>query len=83
MELPCESRSITSVRNPCQLLMAARREHLKLIDWSVDPADYLTSDPARIAGRVVRRAKPGSIILLHDGLEDGFRVAGRRGLRDG
>lgn len=65
-------------RSP-QLLVAARHEHLKLVEWSVDPVDYLTSDPRRIADRVVRRARPGSIVLLHDGLEDGFRVKGRRG----
>jgi peptidoglycan/xylan/chitin deacetylase (PgdA/CDA1 family)/glycosyltransferase involved in cell wall biosynthesis len=65
-------------RSP-QLLLAARREHLQLIDWSVDPADYLTNDPERIARRVVNHARPGSIILLHDGLADGLRAAGRRG----
>ena len=65
-------------RSP-QMLVTARREHLQLVDWSVDPADYLTNNPARIAGRVVRQAKPGSIVLLHDGIEDGFRAASRRG----
>ena len=65
-------------RSP-QLLLAARREHLTLVDWSVDPVDYLTNDPRRIADRVVRRARPGSIILLHDGIEDGLGVEARRG----
>lgn len=67
-------------RSP-QMLVAARRQHLQLIDWSVDPADYLTSDPARIARRVVHRAKPGSIVLLHDGLQDGLGVARRQDRR--
>ena len=37
--------------------------------WSVSAGDWATNDPALVASRVLRRARPGSIILLHDGLD--------------
>ena len=35
--------------------------------WSVDPSDFRTNDPETIAQRVLAKAKPGSIVVLHDG----------------
>jgi peptidoglycan/xylan/chitin deacetylase (PgdA/CDA1 family) len=39
---------------------------LDAVLWSVDSLDWDAEDPQVIAARVVRRATPGSIILLHD-----------------
>jgi cellulose synthase/poly-beta-1,6-N-acetylglucosamine synthase-like glycosyltransferase/peptidoglycan/xylan/chitin deacetylase (PgdA/CDA1 family)/spore germination protein YaaH len=33
----------------------------------VDPEDFIERDPAKIAARVLSRARPGSVVLLHDG----------------
>ncbi|MCW3061388.1 MAG: putative xylanase/chitin deacetylase [Capsulimonas sp.] len=49
------------------LLIAARSLGVHLTTWSLDPADYLRHDPAKIAAAVLSRVKPGDIILLHDG----------------
>jgi peptidoglycan-N-acetylglucosamine deacetylase len=57
-----------------QLLMVTREEHMRIVNWSLDPRDYWTDDPRAIVRRVVRHSKPGSIILLHDGLQDGPRA---------
>ncbi len=35
--------------------------------WDVDPSDWARPGAAVIAGRVLLRARPGTIILLHDG----------------
>ena len=35
--------------------------------WSVDPSDFRTTKPDVIARRVLKAAKPGAIIVLHDG----------------
>lgn len=37
-----------------------------LVLWSVDSHDWETNDPDVLAREVVRAAKPGSIILMHD-----------------
>jgi peptidoglycan/xylan/chitin deacetylase (PgdA/CDA1 family) len=43
------------------------KEHdMKVILWSLDAHDAVEKDPARIVVAVVRRAKPGDVILLHD-----------------
>lgn len=60
-------------RSP-QLLYEAHREHLRAVDWSVDPQDYNTGNADTITQRVLSSVKPGSIILLHDGLQDGLKV---------
>lgn len=58
--------------------------------WSVDSRDYMDPDPASIARRVLRRVRPGSIVLLHDSprtakalpaLLDGLRSRGYRFVR--
>ena len=48
------------------LLKAARELELTIALWAVNPADYRAADPARITRRVVRAARPGDIVLLHD-----------------
>jgi peptidoglycan/xylan/chitin deacetylase (PgdA/CDA1 family) len=61
------------VRSPF-LLDEVSDAGMRTVDWSVDPQDYFSNDAKTIASRVVRRVRPGSIILLHDGLQDGPRA---------
>ena len=50
------------------VLLEAWRQRERIVMWSVDPHDW---DPGRtpkqIARYVLRRVRPGSIVLLHDG----------------
>jgi peptidoglycan-N-acetylglucosamine deacetylase len=45
----------------------AHAQGLRVLDWSVDPSDYLRPLPATILQRVLAGIRPGTIILLHDG----------------
>ncbi len=45
---------------------AAARAGLAVCGWDVKGLDTVMTDPTRIAGRVVSRARSGSVILLHD-----------------
>lgn len=49
------------------LARAARRYRLTLVAWSLHSGDTRTSDPKRIAQRVLNRIRPGDIVLMHDG----------------
>jgi peptidoglycan/xylan/chitin deacetylase (PgdA/CDA1 family) len=52
--------------------LEAWREHQRVVLWSVDPHDWDASrTPKQIARDVLRRVRPGSIVLLHDGGGDG------------
>lgn len=42
---------------------------LRIITWDVSATDWTETDADRLARNIVARAKPGSIILLHDGLD--------------
>lgn len=55
---------------------AAARQRVRTVLWDVMGKDWATLDSAAIASRVLRRAKGGSIILLHDG-RDGDLVTSR------
>jgi peptidoglycan/xylan/chitin deacetylase (PgdA/CDA1 family) len=46
---------------------AARANGLELVFWTLDSEDDTHPGVGPIRARVVRRAKPGSIVLLHDG----------------
>ena len=51
-----------------RVLRLARGAGMRLVQWSVDPHDYLDSaTPREIARRVLRAVQPGSVVLLHDG----------------
>jgi peptidoglycan/xylan/chitin deacetylase (PgdA/CDA1 family) len=50
------------------LLRAAARCGLTSVGWSEDASDWNHVSSARIAERIIQNAKPGNIILLHDGL---------------
>ena len=45
---------------------ALDRRGLMLIGWTVRGLDTVGRDPARIAERIEKRARPGAIILLHE-----------------
>lgn len=49
-----------------QSRMLAAARNLPTIIWSVDPQDWRRPDPAVVADRMVRGARPGAIILAHD-----------------
>jgi len=53
-----------------------REHHMRMVLWNDSAHDWDEPDPAVIARRIVRRAEPGSIIVLHDGL-DGDPTADR------
>jgi peptidoglycan-N-acetylglucosamine deacetylase len=49
------------------VVAAAGEAGLKTILWDVDPVDWSTPGTSAIYSRVVAAARPGSIILMHDG----------------
>jgi peptidoglycan/xylan/chitin deacetylase (PgdA/CDA1 family) len=55
-------------RTPLMGLLLGRRD-MKMVTWSVSAGDWATDDPALIARRVLGAVEPGSVILLHDGLD--------------
>lgn len=52
---------------PIGLARALRQRGLDCIGWSIRSGDSFARDPARVAARVLRAARPGSIILMHEG----------------
>jgi peptidoglycan/xylan/chitin deacetylase (PgdA/CDA1 family) len=48
------------------VVLAARLAGLVTVRWDVDPHDYDTPGAETIERRLVRRVKPGSVVLLHD-----------------
>ena len=52
--------------NP-RVFQVARSLGLQVIGWSARGFDTQQTDPARIVARIVRKLRPGAIILLHDG----------------
>lgn len=50
-----------------QLARAADQARLTVVGWSLRSFDTHTNDPEPIAARVLRRIRPGDIVLLHDG----------------
>lgn len=50
------------------VVLEAWRQSERVVMWSVDPQDWDASrTPKQIAKDVLRRVRPGSIVLLHDG----------------
>jgi peptidoglycan-N-acetylglucosamine deacetylase len=49
------------------VIAAAGEDGLHTITWDVDPADWSDPGSAVVYSRVVDSARPGSIILMHDG----------------
>ena len=66
-QAPIYFRPPHGLRSP-QLLLAARRQHLRPVDWSIDGRDAMTVNYQKIVNQVVAHARPGSIIMLRDGV---------------
>lgn len=65
-------RRVTYFRAPAGLKNmfvhpALTRRRMKLVGWTVRGFDTVLRDPARVAERIEKRAKPGAILLLHEG----------------
>ena len=48
-------------------VVAAHAKRLTMVAWSLHSRDTCAADPARVAARVLRRIRPGDIVLMHDG----------------
>jgi peptidoglycan/xylan/chitin deacetylase (PgdA/CDA1 family) len=51
------------------LARVVRDHHMHMVLWSVSAGDWATHDAALVARRIVDQARPGAILLLHDGLD--------------
>jgi peptidoglycan/xylan/chitin deacetylase (PgdA/CDA1 family) len=49
------------------VIAAAAADGMRTVTWDVDPADWTNPGSAAIYSRVVGAARPGSIVLMHDG----------------
>jgi peptidoglycan/xylan/chitin deacetylase (PgdA/CDA1 family) len=67
----------------------ARAAGMRTVTWDVDSRDWEAAGPADVVERVLRSARPGSIVLLHEGsnglavealpsIVDNLRVQGLR-----
>jgi len=43
------------------------RRRLALIGWTARGLDTVRRDPAKVAARIARAARPGAIVVLHEG----------------
>jgi peptidoglycan/xylan/chitin deacetylase (PgdA/CDA1 family) len=55
-------------RTPFMSWLVDRRD-MAMVTWDVSAADWSSHDGADVAANILERVKPGSIILLHDGLD--------------
>ncbi len=62
---PCYFRPPFGVSNPTYSKVIKATKH-EVIGWSVRSLDTIIKDEKSIAKRVLRKVKPGSIILMHD-----------------
>ena len=51
------------------LARVVHRHGMTMIGWDVSAGDWSAHDPGHLAERIVAKARPGSIIDLHDGLD--------------
>jgi peptidoglycan/xylan/chitin deacetylase (PgdA/CDA1 family) len=51
------------------LARVVRDHHMHMVLWSASAGDWATHDAALVARRIVDEARPGAILLLHDGLD--------------
>jgi peptidoglycan/xylan/chitin deacetylase (PgdA/CDA1 family) len=51
------------------MLAQVRAEGMHAVTWDTSAKDWVERDGRVVADRIVDRARPGSIILLHDGLD--------------
>ena len=55
-------------RTPFMSWLVDRRD-MAMVTWDVSAADWSSHDGAQVAADILERTKPGSIILLHDGID--------------
>jgi len=53
------------------------RKHMTMVGWDTSASDFSTTDAGLVARRILNRVRPGSIVVLHDGI-DGNLTADRR-----
>ena len=58
------------------LAHVVRDHHMRMVLWSASAGDWATNDAQLVARRILAGARPGAILLLHDGL-DGKPTADR------
>jgi peptidoglycan/xylan/chitin deacetylase (PgdA/CDA1 family) len=49
------------------VIQVAHAAHERVLDYSVDPSDYLKPPPSVIISRILSRLSPGAVVVLHDG----------------
>ncbi len=54
-------------RNSFQLISLIKKMKKKIILWDIGPKDFKYSHSYEVVGKVLKKMKPGSIIVLHDG----------------
>lgn len=59
-------RPPVGLKSPAMSRAAAKR-NLKVVAWSIHSRDTFSRDPVAVANNVVKRIRPGDIVLLHDG----------------
>ena len=48
-------------------VLAASQRRLTMVSWSLHSRDTRVGDPNRVAERVLKKIRPGDIVLMHDG----------------
>jgi peptidoglycan/xylan/chitin deacetylase (PgdA/CDA1 family) len=51
------------------LAQVVRDHHMRMVLWSASAGDWATNDSRLVARRILAGARPGAILLLHDGLD--------------
>ncbi len=59
-------RAPIGIKSP-PLARVAKDRGITVVAWSIHSRDTIDSNPQRVADRVLRRIKPGDIVLMHDG----------------
>ena len=67
---PALFRAVTGKNNPF-VVPALRRHRLRNVGWNVRGFDTLDGDPDRVVRRMMRRVRPGAILMLHEGCSHG------------
>ena len=70
---PRHFRSPVGIRHPL-LDLYLKRAGLEYVSWRLRAFDTRVQKPEAIAGRILERAEPGDIILLHDNSSAGIKV---------
>jgi peptidoglycan/xylan/chitin deacetylase (PgdA/CDA1 family) len=59
-------RAPFGIKSP-PFVLAAQTKRLTMVAWSLHSRDTRLTDPDAIAARVLRKVRPGDIVLMHDG----------------